>query len=473
MKHKMFFLLAIFLFLFALTVNALPGVINYQGVLTSSSGIVVNGQVSVQFALYEQLSGGTPLWQETQTVNVQQGLFNVNLGAVTPITLVFDASYYLGVKVGSDAEMSPRQPLTSTPYAFSSANAESATTLNKQCADGEVLRYNGQTHSWQCSFADTTGSSLVNKGFSGVLTVEGLTAAGPEEPLDPNENILVYDYMALEITQPASIADGDRIISAPVVSDMTVLCQSGGKTAGLMQKLFTGQAIDRVALWVPNPVGGFSKLIELQTVYLTSHNNVAPQGLDGLNLQQFSFSFRNATLYAVGDGTASLQFDVALRTSSGPACSPYNFALDYGFEMPGDYQYINRLDYGAEKLVSDFTGGGTSSSRVSVSDVQIASDRFGTISVCLATLAFNGGHIDSVQITTPTSWAPFPPLSEIELQESVVSHVRVYSGAEGTPVWEAAFNFAEIAYTDYIYGDDGRPIGQSDFSWNVVTNSAP
>jgi hypothetical protein len=37
---------------------------------------------------------------------------------VTPIGLPFDVPYFLGIAAGGDAEMAPRQPLASVPYAL-------------------------------------------------------------------------------------------------------------------------------------------------------------------------------------------------------------------------------------------------------------------------------------------------------------------------------------------------------------------
>jgi hypothetical protein len=65
------------------------------------------------------------LWAETQTVTVTDGIFSVNFGDVTTLNLPFDTPYYLGITVGSDSEMTPRQPLTSVAYAFRAKKADS------------------------------------------------------------------------------------------------------------------------------------------------------------------------------------------------------------------------------------------------------------------------------------------------------------------------------------------------------------
>jgi hypothetical protein len=79
-------------------------------------------------------------------VTVSQGVYNVVLGASdllpNPIALPFDQQYYLGVKVGSDPEMTPRIPLTSVGYAFRAQTVESVGSHTHSGADittGTVL----------------------------------------------------------------------------------------------------------------------------------------------------------------------------------------------------------------------------------------------------------------------------------------------------------------------------------------------
>ena len=67
------------------------------------------------------------MFDETQTVTVDQGAFTVQLGAVSALDLsLFDGStLYLGIKVGSDAEMTPRLAFGSVPYAARAAECAS------------------------------------------------------------------------------------------------------------------------------------------------------------------------------------------------------------------------------------------------------------------------------------------------------------------------------------------------------------
>ena len=103
--------------------GAVTPLLNYQGRLTDSGGAPLTGNYSILFSIYNVSTGGSALWSETQTVSASEGLFSVSLGAVTALNLPFDADYWLGIKVGSDAEMTPRQRLTAAGYAIRSGTA--------------------------------------------------------------------------------------------------------------------------------------------------------------------------------------------------------------------------------------------------------------------------------------------------------------------------------------------------------------
>jgi len=109
--------------------QTVPGLIDYQGRLTDDLGNVVNGTVSIDFAIYDVASGGTPIWTETQSpVQVSNGLFHVLLGSDIPINVsLFDGTYrWLGIDVDGDGEMEPRTRIASVAFAQQSEEAEHA-----------------------------------------------------------------------------------------------------------------------------------------------------------------------------------------------------------------------------------------------------------------------------------------------------------------------------------------------------------
>jgi len=95
-----------------------PHLINYQGRLTDTGGIPLNGSYNLTFRIYDAETAGNLLWEETQTgVVINKGIFAVLLGSVTNLNLAFDKPYFLEIKVGNEV-MSPRQRIASTGYAI-------------------------------------------------------------------------------------------------------------------------------------------------------------------------------------------------------------------------------------------------------------------------------------------------------------------------------------------------------------------
>lgn len=122
MKCKVFTMLIILLVIESALASS-PNVINYQGRLTTPSGTAVpNGNYSVMFTLYGAPTGGSSYWGETQSVTTTDGLFSVSLGSVIwfPDWLFSDSTLWLGIKIGSDPEFTPRTKLTSVPFAVNS-----------------------------------------------------------------------------------------------------------------------------------------------------------------------------------------------------------------------------------------------------------------------------------------------------------------------------------------------------------------
>lgn len=108
---------------------AVPARLTQQGRLLDQSDMPVGGDVVFVFSIYAASAGGTALWTEQHTVTLDDGYFSVQLGSKTAFSeTVFDGSTrYLGVTAGTDAEMTPRQPLVSVPYALHAGSADDVT----------------------------------------------------------------------------------------------------------------------------------------------------------------------------------------------------------------------------------------------------------------------------------------------------------------------------------------------------------
>jgi hypothetical protein len=96
---------------------------NYQGLLLDpgSGEPVADGAYTLTFTLYDHATSTNPankMWEQTQNVTVQDGLFNVLLGDLGASTWVDGRDLWLGITVAGESEMVPRQQLVSVPYAL-------------------------------------------------------------------------------------------------------------------------------------------------------------------------------------------------------------------------------------------------------------------------------------------------------------------------------------------------------------------
>jgi hypothetical protein len=157
-------LFAAILFSSSVLAAGVPSMISYQGRLNDSAGDPVDdGNYQVTFSIYDVPFWGTALWTSgTVTVTVTDGLFTHLLGSSVPLSdglFAGSAIRYLGIKIGSDAEMTPRTRLVSMPYAHHALRADTTGYANvvadnavtsASLADGTIqfidLGQNGAAH---------------------------------------------------------------------------------------------------------------------------------------------------------------------------------------------------------------------------------------------------------------------------------------------------------------------------------------
>jgi hypothetical protein len=98
---------------------AVPAPLSHQGRLLDASGQPVSAAQIFIYKIYDAPTGGNVLWTETLTVPIDQGYFSVQLGTSTAITnaILTGGPRFLGIQVGTDPEMTPREALASVPYA--------------------------------------------------------------------------------------------------------------------------------------------------------------------------------------------------------------------------------------------------------------------------------------------------------------------------------------------------------------------
>jgi len=114
----------------------IPKMFSYQGKITDTLGNPIPDSIySLTFRLFTQPTGGSPFWNETQEVEVRNGLFSVFLGAVNPIESVPSlGTIYLSLQIGNQPELTPRLRIVSSPYSYianRSAISDSALGTNR------------------------------------------------------------------------------------------------------------------------------------------------------------------------------------------------------------------------------------------------------------------------------------------------------------------------------------------------------
>src|SRR5579871_1794383 len=119
------------LFAFAATARAsVPATIDQQGRFFKMDGTPETGVLNVTFALYGAATGGNPMWTESQPLQLDAaGFYAAQLGSQTPFPkgLWSGSVLFLGITVEGEAEMTPRQPIVSVPYAIKAGTADDVT----------------------------------------------------------------------------------------------------------------------------------------------------------------------------------------------------------------------------------------------------------------------------------------------------------------------------------------------------------
>jgi hypothetical protein len=123
-----------------------PNKISYQGMLTTSAGVPLSdGSYNLKFELFNAVSAGSSLWNETQTgIPVSRGTFNVLLGSVNSLTGIFNQPLWLevtvvsGPGVSSPLVLSPRNEFASAPYSLGPwlSNGDTLYVTNKSIGIG-------------------------------------------------------------------------------------------------------------------------------------------------------------------------------------------------------------------------------------------------------------------------------------------------------------------------------------------------
>jgi len=192
MKHIILLLAASLAFhTAALGQTTVPRLMNYQGHVVDGTGAAIGAGDSVQrtviFRFYTAVIGGTRLWSESQQTSIVDGDFNVLLGNGTPVSgesnaaatfdgVFADADVFLGVTVDNgdgdltnDAEISPRQQMVTTAYAFRATVAETVDSL----AITSSMLAGGAVTTNQLGSSAVTSEKIANSAVTSAQIADG------------------------------------------------------------------------------------------------------------------------------------------------------------------------------------------------------------------------------------------------------------------------------------------------------------
>jgi hypothetical protein len=163
----------------------IPRLVNFSGVLNDADGKPLTGNVILTLSLYAEQDRGTPLWVETQTVQLDgQGHYSLLLGATQPNGLPMDlftngTAQWLGIQPNLPAAAEqPRVLLVGMPYALKASDADtlgglpasafvqagaasqaSSTSSNETSSDPANTRVSGQDSAVQPLSLGGTGTT--------------------------------------------------------------------------------------------------------------------------------------------------------------------------------------------------------------------------------------------------------------------------------------------------------------------------
>jgi len=215
--------------------------ISYQGELLNN-GAPASGMTTIKVLIYQSATGGTPLYTETDTVNVVNGIFNVAIGSITPLlpTLDFRKQYYLAISINSSAELSPRSLVSFAPYAFRALIADGV-------SGGAVGSLNGESGS--VTLTGTNGITISNNApniIIGSTGVQSLNTAGGKLTLVGAGGTTITDTGSVLTIRSTTFTGGTGIQAVQNSDGAIALTNAGGPIATLglaQQNATTGQIL--------------------------------------------------------------------------------------------------------------------------------------------------------------------------------------------------------------------------------------
>ena len=200
--------------------GAINPILNYQGSLKDSSGAAYpDGSYAFVFTIYNTAIGGLGLWSESQMVEVKDGLLHAYLGSVNPFNAtIFDNSpLWLGIKLGSEPEFSPRHAIGSAVFSFLSGNSMSLGGYDpSHFADSDMVhfaiaKHNSDTsahHPLYVDAAEITSGTIAPERLPAISVDSSKIVDGGVSAADLADSLITSAKIAAGNVGSEQLADG-------------------------------------------------------------------------------------------------------------------------------------------------------------------------------------------------------------------------------------------------------------------------
>ena len=230
----------------------------FQGRLTNADGTVVsNSNYDVVFKLYTVATDGVADWTESHTganqIATVNGIFNTNLGSITSLgsTDFNSDTWYLGIAVGADAEMTPRIRLGAAPYAINADQLD-----GKDSADFALLNSPtlvtpeiGVATGTSLDLGTTTlyASRAITVDTGGVFNIDIGSAAGDDFTVDTDKLVVEGDTgrVGIGTATPSSLL---HLLSAGPYINIEHSTNGIAGQIGYAPSIITGGLLDQLGI---------------------------------------------------------------------------------------------------------------------------------------------------------------------------------------------------------------------------------
>ncbi|MFW5967867.1 MAG: hypothetical protein ACOCV2_10130 [Persicimonas sp.] len=254
------YLIALVSMVFLLVVPAFaaaetPAYLPVQAFLTDADDVPVDGDVELEFTIYDAATGGEDLYNETVQVTANAGAVTAYLGENQELDLELFGEHeelYLGVRIDGGEELEPRQRLATVPYAAHAANAESAESATKlDGRDPEEFEPNEYTAASPLSedegefgleACDSDGHVLKMNGDAWECAPDERSTAGDGLQENSGEMSVDTSYVQRRVSESCDGQNGDDYVVG-IESDGSVVCGEDADSGGTITEVASGEGL--------------------------------------------------------------------------------------------------------------------------------------------------------------------------------------------------------------------------------------